>query len=531
MLAAELYPYQRRAFDAMVARRRYLLVWDMGLGKTVVALAAIEELLGRRDADMAVIIVPATLCWQWAKAVARLTDTDNRTVRVKGRQVIVPVEQQLLIVSGSQAARQQGFAKAAELRPDYVVMSYATAVAHLRQVKALRPGIVVLDEAHAIKGFSSQRSKMLKRLQPPHRIALTATPLKKGRPEEIYSIMQWVDDAVLGRWDLFDRSFVIRAANGMPVGYRNLDLLHGRLSEAMDRRTQDDPDVAPYLPRREHRRVSVRLDALTRAAYGRVSDDLLDALERAAGKQVSLDLAGYYAGRADKRSGRGAGEIGARLTAAQMLLDHPDLLRASAAAHAQGTGGSAYAARLAADGVLEDLSCAPKLQALRTVVTGVLSQNPAAKVIVFARFRATLPLIEAAFPELQAVTFRGGMTDAAREAALTRFTSDPACRLFLSTEAGGTGLDLPQASHIVNFSLPESHGDLAQRNSRHVRASSTWEHVEVIDLICPGTIEDRRADRLELEGRTAAAVLDNTGADDHGRIDRDVPSLHHYLAA
>ena len=77
---------------------------------------------------------------------------------------------------------------------------------------------------------------------------MTGTPIENGKPEELYSIMQFIDPKVLGRFDLFDKTFIVRNHFGGVEKYRNLTTLSKTLATASVRKRQQDPDVAPYLP-------------------------------------------------------------------------------------------------------------------------------------------------------------------------------------------------------------------------------------------------------------------------------------------
>jgi SNF2 family DNA or RNA helicase len=131
---------------------------------------------------------------------------------------------------------------------DYVIINYEQAVNDWEYVSKLGRGFIVCDEATAIKSFRSKRSKHVKELKSDVKFALTGTPIENGKPEELYSIMQFVDKGVLGRFDLFDKTFIVRNHFGGVERYRNLPTLNTTMSKVSVRKRQQDPDVAPYLP-------------------------------------------------------------------------------------------------------------------------------------------------------------------------------------------------------------------------------------------------------------------------------------------
>jgi SNF2 family DNA or RNA helicase len=242
----------------------------------------------------------------------------------------------------------------------YIIANYETIVADWDLIKDYEWGAIVCDEATAIKGFKSQRSKVVKKLARniPIRFALTGTPIENGRPEELYSIMQFVDDSVLGRFDLFDQTFIVRNHFGGVQRYRNLPIFHEKMKQVSVRKTQKDPDVAPYLPETIHLEPDVIVfDKANQELYDIIAaelrSDLINAQELFGGS-FSLEAhygSGFQPGNpADEMRGR----IMSKITAMRMLCDHPDLLRNSATKAATKDGeGSEYLLGLSEEGRLD----------------------------------------------------------------------------------------------------------------------------------------------------------------------------------
>jgi SNF2 family DNA or RNA helicase len=519
MFVGELHDFQIGGVERIVQRRQLLLAYDMGTGKTVVAIAAIEQLLGEGRIDSALIVVPASLRWQWAARVAQFADVDRREITLKGTALTVPSEEHCLVLDGHPAARMNQYRRISRRCPDYLIVSYETATSDWKELRKLAPDAIVLDEAQMIKNAGALRTKKIKRLTAPYRIGLTGTPMDNGNPEEIFSVMEWVDAAVFGRWDLFDHCYVIRNKNRRPVGYDNLDVLYRTLSEAMERRTLADPSVARTMPRVERARVEVELDARTRTLYARIERDVERALECAREEGASaLDVEALYSGVHARGTGsRALGALAARMTCARLLLDHPQLLRISAAKREDSDqgGGSGYAAELARGGLLDDLDETPKLDALTRCVAEQLA-DPRSKVIVFTRYREMLTLLVKALKNYNPVAFHGELDASARAAAIARF-NEPQCRAFISTDAGGVGLDLPMADCVINYDQAQGAGPARQRNTRHTRANSPHPRVRVVDLIARDTLDVHDAARLEAAHLVARASVDNSGARRAGR--------------
>lgn len=545
-MTADLHPYQESGVDRMVARGSLLVAFEMGLGKTVMALAATEDLMEKGEVDTTVLVVPASLKYQWAKQIAKLTDVPTRVVRIKEggvtQEITVPTEDYCVLIDGDVKRRAGQYMKVKSFRPDYVIMGYENVVNDWNYVRRIKPECIVADECTALKTFKAQRTRKIKRLTAPYRYGLTGTPVENGKPEELFSIMQWVDDTVLGRFDLFDKTYIARNKFGGVVRYKNLPLLHSKLDEVMVRKTRLDEDVRPYLPEMQESNIDVTLDAPTRRAYQRISTDLLEELGALGPRQGSFDLFEHYHGSDGADENSAQGRIMARVQALDMLLNHPDLLVMSGQRYEDSerqrqTGveratwpGSQYCYEVWQDGVLDDVLTSPKLDAVVETLEGILS-TPRNKTLVFSVNPDMLDLLAARLPDGVAVTYTGRMSASAKASAAQRFETDPECRVFLSSHAGAFGTDLWMANYLVNYDLAWSSGKQDQINARHSRASSQWKDIYVLNAITKGSTEPRKLSMLAHKRRVGSAITDGHGSDEKGRIDNDLETLTACLAA
>jgi len=515
MFTGLLHPYQPRAVDQFLARGKTLVAYEMGLGKTPIAIAAAEELLGCKDITTALLVVPAALIYQWAQALAQFTDLPTRTIQLKRQPIVVPAEPGLVIVDGPPKKRWRQLAKCSAFgenrTPDYVIMSYDTVVSDTRKVRRIRAGMVVLDEATAIKNFGAERTLTIKRaLTPPYRLALTGTPVE-NRPEDAYSIMEWADPGVLGPFDLFEKTYIERYSNGTVARYKNLPVLHAKLSTAMVRARRSDPDVKPFLPDVDHATWHVDLDPTNQAMYDLMAKDLLEELSslRNIG---SFDLGAYYSG-ADMNA-FGLGKAMAVQQAIEMFLDHPALLR---------DRDTDYIRRLGQIYV----TSTPKLDYLAERV-GEILEFPGNKVLIFTRWLGMLSLIGQRLP-LRCLLYQGEMTPSQKTGVVAQFAASDGPRVLISSHAGAYGTDMRMVSHLINYDLPWSGGMRSQINGRHQRASSEFAKVYIRDLIVRGTIEERKLSMLEYKQSIAAAVADGK-MPRSGRIENDLVGLADFLA-
>lgn len=532
-LTTPLYPFQDESVDMVLELGYGLIAYEMGLGKTICGIAIVEELLADPGINMALLVVPSGLKYQWAKSIAKFTDvpTKEKTFRRRGKPnevITIPDDSACVIVDGNPEKREQQYAYIREHQPDYVIVSYNQVVDDWERINDLKAECVILDEATAIKGFKALRSEAVKALKPRWPVALSGTPLE-NKPEEVYSIMDFVCPGYLGTPKSFDTKFIVRDGHGKVLRYRNPDILHKRLSKVMSRKTRLDPDVAPFMPDVVHKDEFISMPLKARKLYRKVAAEALEEL-RNSPMGGHFDIAAYYSGGLDTSIGA-QGRVMAKVLALQMLCNHPDLLRTSAKRYVEteGVAGSKYAAHLLEEGLLDDLGRPQKLERLTEMADNLLSFHDGNKIIIFSFFKDMGKMIQKALPQYGSVLYNGDMSATEKAGAAAQFQQDPDCRLFIASDAGAFGVDLPQANYLINYDLVQSAGKMDQRNARHVRAGSEHSEVHVINLLVEDSTEEWVHQRLDFKRRVSRAVVDGEGGAGVD-IENDVASLTEFLA-
>ena len=512
MFTGTLLPYQVEAVEAMVGRKKMLVAYDLGLGKTVLTIAALERMKDENIiTEPGIIICLSSLKYQWADQIRKFTDG-----------AAFPV-----VIDGTKAQREAQYKDALDWGHslvDYVIINYEQVVNDWEWVSQLARGFVVCDEATAIKSFRSKRSKHVKDLKSPVKFALTGTPIENGKPEELYSIMQFVDNKVLGRFDLFDKTFIVRNQFGGVERYRNLPTLAKTMATASVRKRQQDPDVAPYLPDTIFAEpIVVEFDAAGAKLYNQIARELLTDLDEAVDSFGSgFDLFSHYTGeKTNDVMDALKGKVMSKLTALRMLSDHPELLKHS-------IGSSGYVDDLEERGLLDKLNKQPKLSALKQYVDDFLDQNDDNKVVIFTSYVHMVWLIMEHLGYMSA-KYTGEMNAKQKEEAKVWFQTDPDCRILVSSDAGGYGVDLPQANLLINYDLPWNAGLALQRNGRIRRASSTWPSIVIQDFLMGGSIEERQHAMLVQKMSVANAIIDGEGINDAGGVNLTVGTLRAFL--
>lgn len=494
----------------MVDRGQMLLGLVMGAGKTVTTIAAVEQLLLLGEVDTALVVVPASLKYQWFREIKKFTDS------------------RVTVIDGTPKERERLWRSA--IGAQYVIVNPESLVRDTSLFKSIKWDCMIIDESTMIKSRAAKRSKLLKRIGKtvPYRFALTGQPIE-NKPEELFSIMEFVNPDVLGRFDIFDRTFIIRDSFGRPVKYRNLKLLFSSLSDYLIRKTRED--IADQLPKIIHQTIPVPFDRKGAELYRKVTDALLTDLQQA----VSMGSGGFSLWRHynDPQANAAQGQIMSKLTILRMLCDSPELVRRSARMFNDLTKpeqGSAYAAILDQEGLLQPLSESPKLDAVVSYIHEVLEEDPSNKVVLFSFFKENLRIIqEATKKTCGSVLFTGDMTADEKDSAKQAFSNNRDIRLFLSSDAGGYGVDLPMANYLISFDLPWSSGKLEQREARIIRLSSQFDHVTIATFVMQGSIEERQHEMLQQKKLINEAWVDGKHHDIKGGFELTLSSLTAFL--
>jgi ERCC4-related helicase len=448
LLKVPLYPYQAEGALFAVRAGRALIGDDMGLGKTVQAIAATEILARHFGVAKVLVICPTSLKYQWQSEIARFS----------GRQG----ENAARVINGGRAQRQKDYA----LDDFCKITNYEKLRPDLDLIAAWAPELVIVDEAQRVKNWNTIAARALKRVDSPYAIVLTGTPLE-NKLEELISIVQFVDQHRLGpTWKLLHEHQVKDEA-GRVTGYTRLDKIGQTLAPVMIRRRKSE--VLRQLPSRTDQNLLVPMTEMQMLHHQENADVVARIVQRWRKTRFLSDK--------DQR----------RLTCAlqnmRMSCNSTYLLD-------QETDHGVKADELAA--LFDDLFAEPEAKAV------VFSQWTRTHDIVIRRLEAR---------GLGYVSFHGGVPSEKRPALVERFRDDPACRVFLSTDAGSTGLNLQHASTLVNMDLPWNPAILEQRIAR-IHRMGQERPVQVINFVAKGTIEEGMLSVLAFKRSLSAGILD-----------------------
>ena len=345
-------------------------------------------------------------------------------------------------------------------------MNYDTVHADLDLIGQWAPDLVILDEAQRIKNWNTRVAKSVKKIDTPYAIVLTGTPLE-NRLEELISIVQFVDQHRLGPTFKLLENHQVRDDVGKVIGYTKLDQIGKTLEPILLRRRKDQ--VLDQLPERLDKNLFVPMTPLQQEFH----EENRGTVARIVQKWRRY----HFLSESDKQ------RLMIAMQNMRMSCDSSYLLD-------QSTNQGFKAAELVAQ--LDELFTDAGIKAV------VFSQ--------WLRMHEVL-LRELKHKDYGHVLFHGGVPIPKRKDLVDQFRDDPKCRLFLSTDAGGVGLNLQFASVVVNMDLPWNPAVLEQRIGR-VHRLGQKRPVQVINFVSRGTIEEGMLGVLKFKKSLFAGVLD-----------------------
>jgi superfamily II DNA or RNA helicase len=441
LLKVPLLPYQLDGIAFAADTGRAVLADEMGLGKTIQAIGAAELLAREAGIRKVLVICPASVKSQWRNEIHRFTDGDVQ------------------LIAGQTAGR------AAQYRNNcfFTICNYEQVLKDLLAIEQVPWDLIVLDEGQRIKNWEAKTSRVIKGLKSRFALVLSGTPLE-NRLDDLYSVVQFIDDRRLGPGFRFFNQHRILDEKGKVIGYRNLDQLREQLRPILLRRTRND--VRLQVPERTTEIVRIPPTEEQKAVH--------DAHMQTVAQIV-----------------------------AKKYLTEMDLLRLRMAL---------LMCRMSADGTYlvtkEKPNWSSKLERLGGLLDEI-SAEESRKVVLFSEWTTMLDLIEPLLSErgLDFVRLDGSVPQKQRQELVERFQNDPQCRLFLTTNAGSTGLNLQAANTVINVDLPWNPAVLEQRIGRAHRMGQT-EQVQVFILVTEQTLEENLLETLSAKKDLALAVLD-----------------------
>jgi hypothetical protein len=419
------------------------LALDMGLGKTPTVLAHLQD---TRGGGPTLVVAPPAVVGNWAAEAERFTPK--------------------LRVSIHHGAGRAATDELADLAADndVVLTTYGTAVRDIEALAEINWDRLVLDEAQVIKNPTSETAQQLRRLPARTRVALTGTPIENGLGD-LWAILDFTNPGLVGPRPQFVAQ-LSRDGNDRGSAEAALRALNGLL---VFRRTKAEPAIAAELPDRVDQLDHCSVTSEQIGLYQAVLDNLVSSVGQAEGEEPRK------------------GQILAAITALKQICNHP----------------AAYSR--------DDLPLAGrsgKLARLEEIVDAVFDAGE--RVLVFTHFaewgQRLAEHLTARFG-MPIACYHGGLARGARDKLVADFQSGTGPgALVLSLKAGGTGLNLTAASHVVLYDRWWNPAVEDQARDRSWRIGQT-RTVVCHRLVCPGTVDERVEEVVEGKRRIADLVL------------------------
>jgi superfamily II DNA or RNA helicase len=478
----ELRPYQEKGLSWLAFLDQLgfgaCLADDMGLGKTIQLLALLlyeREALGMLDDEQGearrlrnplkpnLLIVPMSVVSNW------LRETNRFAPKLRP-----------LVHHGAERLSGAAFAKAA-VDHDLVITTYALAHRDTAHLQLVDWGRVVLDEAQNVKNPQSKQALAIRAFKADRRIALTGTPVE-NRLQELWSIIDFCNPGYLGKLPEFRRRFAIPIER-----YRKQDLaakLRGMVRPFVLRRLKTDPTVIADLPDKIEAKEYVQLTSEQAKLYEQTVEQMLGDVDRSQGI-------------------RRRGIVLATLIKLKQICNHPAQLFKQTA-----HGTSIDSAQLHT-GPPPKYSRSGKCIRICEILDELLAEGDQA--LVFTQFRQMGHLLAAMLRhrlDREVLFLHGGVPAKKRQDMIDRFQEkDGSTPIFiLSLKAGGFGLNLTAANHVIHFDRWWNPAVENQATDRAFRIGQT-QTVFVHKFICAGTLEERIDQMIERKMELADNIV------------------------
>lgn len=485
-LNGELRPYQQLGMSWLWFLRQYgfgaCLADDMGLGKTV---QLISYLLKVKEGD----VVPDTTSY-----VNQVPDTKSDTkkghrknkkdgeatsvpapvpvkVPTKAALIICPTsvlgnwqkelerfapEMKVYLHYGSNRMKEEAFAEKAK-DVDVVLTSYGLSHLDSSEFQSLIWSTIAIDEAQNIKNAQTKQSKAVRQLRGRHHIALTGTPME-NRLSELWSIFDFTNHGYLGSLGQFQKRYVIPIEKDEKK--EKVQQLQGLIRPFLLRRTKKDEEVALNLPDKQEQKEYCPLTTEQASLYEQLIHDTFAEIEKLTGFERK-------------------GLILQMLSRLKQLCNHPAL----------------YLKENGATRHLLDRS--NKLEKLVELVDAVLEQGESC--LIFTQYIEMGEMIRTTLKKkfgVEVPFLNGSVPKTQRDSMIERFQNQEFPVFLLSLKAGGTGLNLTAANHVIHYDRWWNPAVENQATDRAYRIGQQ-RFVHVHKLICTGTLEEKIDAMLE----------------------------------
>lgn len=446
-IKATLFSYQKEGVDFALFREGAIIADEMGLGKTLQAITTAILKKEIFDFKRTLIVCPASLKAQWKSEIEKFTD------------------EKAVILEGLPANREMTYR---ETDAFFLIVNYETVLRDRRIINENPMDFVILDEAQRIKNYNTKTAQSVKKLERRHSLIITGTPIE-NRLIDLFSVVQFIDPEFLAPlWEFsYQHCYFDMGSKNRVTGYYNLQALKKRIQQVLIRR--EKRNVIRQLPNVTQLHVPVHLHPQQAEYHASFAQGIAAILRKKFKTPYDWQ------------------KLMLLLSNMRMVCNSTFLID-------------------------KKTNFSPKLSELRRILLEKLDvRNNKRKIIIFSEWVRSHQLIGEVLRELDIgyTELSGKIPVKKRGELIRKFEEDDNCRVFLSTEAGGAGLNLQMADTVINFELPWNPAKKNQRIGRIDRLGQTHDQLTVINLISRNSIEEKIATGLVLKQSLFEGVLDS----------------------
>lgn len=440
-LQAELRPYQHEGFEWLVFMREQgfgaCLADDMGLGKTVQLISYLLHLNEKtKNTKPSIIICPTSVLGNWQKELARFAPSLTVHTHYQANRAKEDAFKQLV-------ARE---------KPHVILSTYGTVSQDAEFLQEVEWAAVVLDEAQNIKNMQTLQSRAIRKLQGAHHIALTGTPVE-NRLSELWAIFDFIHKGYLGSFGRFNEEFILPIERDESESHKQK--LRAKIQPFLLRRTKRDPHLQLNLPDKQESHEYCPLTTEQASLYEGYILETLDQLEQLTGFQKK-------------------GRVLKMLSKLKQLCNHPALYLKEPFEDAESM-----------------LTRSTKLESIVQMATEIVDNGE--QCLIFTQYIGMGQLLQHCFSELyniDAPFLTGAMPKQQRDRLVEAFQAGDFPIFILSLKAGGTGLNLTAANHVLHADRWWNPAVENQATDRAYRIGQT-QFVQVHKFVTIGTIEEK----------------------------------------
>lgn len=445
LLNTTLYPYQEEGIRFAASAGRAIIADEMGLGKTIQAIGTAMLLHGKGLVGSVLVLCPTSLKYQWKREIEHFTNEKAH------------------VIEGGHFKRCAQY-DAPEM---FKIVSYNSACNDIKVLGRLETDMVIIDEVQRLKNWNTQIARAARKVVSQYAVILSGTPLE-NRLEELFSVAELADQFCLGPYYLFRDHYIITDDKGATIGYKNLNEIKQRLKDILIRRTKKQ--VRLQMPSRQDKNLLVPMTEEQMAVH----DEAKSQVSRLLQKWERL----HFLSENDRN------KLMLFLQQMRCVCDSTYVLD-------------------------QKTRFDTKVDEVMNIISNIVDSGDE-KIVVFSQWERMTRLVAEELRKhgVEFAYLHGGIPSSKRKDLVNNFIDEPQCRVFLSTDAGSTGLNLQVASTVINLDLPWNPAVLEQRIARIYRIGQK-RNIQVVNLVSANSFEEAMLGKLHFKASLFAGVLDN----------------------